>query len=84
MAHREETDGDRCRSDDARHTPDGSTVLADYMSEEDLSRALGVTRRTLRLWRARGAAPPITRLGLRILYHRDDVREWLRSRRAAA
>jgi predicted site-specific integrase-resolvase len=70
--------------DTSRRTPDGSTVLEDYVPEDDLARDLGITRRTLRMWRARGEAPPITRLGLRILYHRDDIREWLRSRRGRA
>jgi excisionase family DNA binding protein len=66
-----------------RRTGDVS-VLADYVTHTELAAQLGITERTLRQWRARGDAPPITRLGLRILFHRDDVKDWLLSRRMRA
>ncbi|HXF53400.1 MAG TPA: helix-turn-helix domain-containing protein [Hyphomicrobiaceae bacterium] len=68
-----------------RETGDtGSTILAGYMTEQELADELDVTRRTLMNWRARGEAPPMTRIGLRIYYARDDVRKWLRSQRVEA
>ena len=60
------------------------SILEEYVTHTELAAQLGITERTLRLWRARGDAPPITRVGLRVLFHRDDVREWLRSRRGRA
>jgi hypothetical protein len=63
---------------------DTGNILQDYLAEQQLADELDVTLRTLRNWRARGEAPPITRIGLRIFYHRNDVRDWLRSRRIEA
>ena len=61
---------------------DGDTgLLADYLTEDELAKELGVTRKTIRNWRALGEAPLLTRIGRKIFYARADVRKWLQSQR---
>ena len=55
-------------------------LLGDFLTEPELARELGVCQMTVRRWRAVGDAPPTTRLGRRILYRRDAVADWLKSR----
>jgi hypothetical protein len=60
-------------------------VLADYVSEADLARELGVGWRTLFRWRTQThEAPPFIRVSRRIFYHREAVREWLANRQVEA
>ena len=54
-------------------------LLADYLTESDLSGALSITVRGLRLWRQKRQGPPWTKLGSRILYRRDAFRDWLKA-----
>ena len=54
-------------------------ILAGYLSETELAQELGVTRATIRNWKAQGEAPAVTRIGKKIFYARTDVRDWLQS-----
>lgn len=51
------------------------------MTHTELAAQLGITERTLRMWRARGDGPRVTRVGIRVYVHREDAEEWLRTRR---
>lgn len=59
--------------------PNKSGVLADYYTRDELAEELGRCRRTLARWAWLRTGPRITRLQGRVLYHRDDVKAWLRS-----
>jgi excisionase family DNA binding protein len=68
----------------AKRKASSGTVLDDYLTREQLAEELGITTRTLGLWKARGEAPPATRVGARVYFHKDDVSAWLRKQRKAA
>jgi hypothetical protein len=55
-------------------------VLDDYLSDVALAVELSTSRRTLKRWRDLGAGPAWVKCGARILYRREAVGEWLRSR----
>jgi NAD/NADP transhydrogenase alpha subunit len=50
----------------------------DFVSEQDLSKRTGVSRRTLQGWRAKGKPPRWVKLGSRVLYDARAVDELLR------
>ena len=58
-----------------------SGLLADYLTEDELAAEFGVTRKTIRNWRALGEAPLVTRIGRKIFYAQTDVQKWLQSQR---
>lgn len=55
------------------------SILADYIPPDELAEQLGVTTRTLHHWRAIGEGPARTKIGKKILYHRQDVAAWLQT-----
>ena len=59
-------------------------VLTDYLNPAELAAELGISGRTLERWNRLGNAPPRTRLGKRIVFRREAVAKWLRSREQAA
>jgi hypothetical protein len=56
------------------------TILADYMTPDQLARELGICKRTLDRWQARRSGPPRVTVGRRPLYRREAVAQWLRKR----
>lgn len=60
-----------------------ASLLAGYVSRTALARELGVSVDTLSRWEARGAGPPLTRVGRRVLYRRGAVEDWLRAQEGA-
>ena len=56
------------------------SILADYLTREQLAKQLGVCERTLWLWERAGAGPPISHVGSKPYYHFDAVRSWLKAR----
>ena len=48
--------------------------------DPELSRDLGISKRTLGRWHRQRIGPPRTVIGRTILYRRTAVQEWLRSR----
>jgi len=60
---------------------DTGTTLDGYISEHTFAHEIGVTLRTIRSWRQMGEGPAVTRIGKRVFYARDDVRNWLQSQR---
>jgi hypothetical protein len=53
------------------------SVLAGYISEDDLARQLNRSVRTLQRMDARRLGPPRTKVGRLIFYNIEHVREWL-------
>jgi len=56
------------------------TLLADWISREDLAEELSVKPDTLARWEARREGPPCMRLGRKVYYRQSSVRAWLLSR----
>ena len=53
----------------------------EYLGEDDASRRLGVSRRTLARWRSTGGGPAFVRLGARrIGYRAADIEGWAAAR----
>lgn len=57
-----------------------SIIEDEYVTPDSLARSLGVSVRTLDRWNAKRSGPPRTVVGRTILYRRESVQEWLRSR----
>ncbi len=55
------------------------SVLAEYMSRDELAEDLNRCTRTLDRWHSLRIGPPRTIIGKRVLYRRQAVAEWLRS-----
>ena len=53
------------------------SILAEFMTMEELAAELGRNKRTLDRWDALGIGPPRTRVGRTILYRRSSVQKWL-------
>ena len=68
------------QDDPAEEVPD---LLADWISREQLARALDLTTDTLSRWEARRQGPPCTRIGRKIFYRRAAIQEWIRSQEQA-
>ncbi len=60
-------------------THNGDSVLAEYMSRDELAAQLDRCPRTLDRWHSLRIGPPRTVLGRRVLYRRQAVAEWLRA-----
>ncbi len=58
-------------------------LLADWISREQLARALGLTADTLSRWEARRQGPPCTRIGRKTFYRLVAIQEWIRAQEQA-
>jgi hypothetical protein len=56
-----------------------STILAGYAPEDEIAKARGVGKRTLRAERQRGMGPPFVKIGKQILYPIEGFRDWLKA-----
>ena len=65
-------------------THDTPALLSEYLTKAQFAREMSVTERTLDNWQRRRAGPPRAKLGNIVLYHRDDVKAWLRERATKA
>ena len=59
------------------HPPGG--LLDDYLTPAECAAELDINPRTLERWHRLREGPPRTRLGRKIIYHRESLRRWLRS-----
>ncbi len=57
----------------------GESVLAEYISRDELAHQLDSCPRTLDRWDSLKIGPPRTIIGRRVLYRRQAVAEWLRA-----
>ena len=64
-------------TDDA--APDDDTgLLVGWLNRADLARELTLTVDTLQRWETRRMGPPCVRVGRKVLYRMEAVRDWLR------
>lgn len=57
-------------------------VLDGWLSREELGAQLGLSPSTLKRWEGSRTGPPCVRVGRRIVYRLEAVREWLRDQEA--
>jgi predicted DNA-binding transcriptional regulator AlpA len=50
------------------------------LTEEEVSRLLSLSMRTLQVWRVRGGGPPFVRCGRSIRYRKCSVVDWIDAR----
>ena len=66
---------------------DSGTLLDGWIIRADLARELTLSADTLQRWETRRVGPPCVRVGRKVLYRMEAVRDWLRdqeSRKAGA
>lgn len=65
---------------------DSAPVLLGWLSRKELAGQLGLSEGTLARWGSLGIGPIFVRVGFRVFYRRESVRDWLveleRARRA--
>ena len=67
--------------DDA--VPDVDTgLLTGWLNRADLARELTLTVDTLQRWETRRMGPPCVRVGRKVIYRMEAVRDWLREQEA--
>jgi predicted DNA-binding transcriptional regulator AlpA len=54
-------------------------LLEEYLPPKALASELGVSLRTIYRWNALGYGPPRVKVGAKILYHTEAVRDWLKA-----
>lgn len=57
-------------------------LLEEWLNRADLARELALSIDTLQRWETRRVGPPCVRVGRKVLYRKDAVREWLRDQEA--
>ena len=63
--------------------PDVDTgLLTGWLNRTDLARELTLTVDTLQRWETRPMGPPCVRVGRKVLYRMEAVRDWLREQEA--
>ena len=68
-------------TDDA--VPDEDTgLLTGWLNRTDLARELTLSVDTLQRWETRRMGPPCVRVGRKVLYRMEAVRDWLREQEA--
>ena len=69
-------------SEERREEPGAGprTLLAAWISREQLAEELMVKPDTLSRWDARRVGPPCMRIGRKVFYRRTGVEQWLASR----
>jgi hypothetical protein len=60
--------------------PAGSRVLEGWLTRERVASEIGVTVDTLARWETRRIGPPCIRIGRKVLYRAEAIREWLVAR----
>ena len=59
-----------------------SGLLIGWLNRTDLARELTLSVDTLQRWETRRMGPPCVRVGRKVLYRMDAVRDWLREQEA--
>jgi hypothetical protein len=55
-------------------------MLDEFITEDELAVTLRRGKRTLRIWRQKREGPPFTTIGREVMYRKQAVTDWLRSR----
>jgi predicted DNA-binding transcriptional regulator AlpA len=50
------------------------------LKSKELAEVFGLTDNALRMWRSQGQGPPYFKIGHRVRYSEEKVREWLEDR----
>jgi hypothetical protein len=58
------------------------SVLDGWLSRDELGAQLGLSASTLKRWEGARTGPPCVRVGRRIVYRLEAVRDWLREQEA--
>lgn len=70
-------------SDAGEAVPDAETgLLTGWLNRSDLARELTLSVDTLQRWETRRMGPPCVRVGRKVLYRMEAVRDWLRDQEA--
>ena len=70
-------------SDAGDPIPDEETgLLTGWLNRTDLARELTLSVDTLQRWETRRVGPPCVRVGRKVLYRMEAVRDWLRDQEA--
>ena len=56
----------------------GTGLLTGWLNRSDLARELTLSVDTLQRWETRRVGPPCVRVGRKVLYRMEAVRDWLR------
>ena len=59
-----------------------SGLLTGWLNRTDLARELTLSVDTLQRWETRRVGPPCVRVGRKVLYRMEAVRDWLREQEA--
>ena len=59
-----------------------SGLLIGWLNRTDLARDLNLSVETLQHWETRRVGPPCVRVGRKVLYRMEAVRDWLREQEA--
>lgn len=59
-----------------------SGLLIGWLNRTDLARELTLSVDTLQRWETRRVGPPCVRVGRKVLYRMEAVRDWLREQEA--
>ena len=59
-----------------------SGLLTGWLNRTDLARELPLSVDTLQRWESRRVGPPCVRVGRKVLYRMEAVRDWLREQEA--
>ncbi len=62
--------------------PEDTNLLGGWLERAELARELTLSIDTLQRWETRRVGPPCVRVGRKVLYRKDAVREWLREQEA--
>ena len=57
-------------------------LLTGWLNRADLARELTLTVDTLQRWETRRMGPPCVRVGRKVIYRMEAVRDWLREQEA--
>src|ERR1700686_3642557 len=65
------------QSSESQETDRLSSILAGYLTQKDLAKALGVTERTIARWHHFREGPPRVEFGRKVFYRLESVKVWL-------
>ena len=57
--------------------PEDAGLLVGWLNRAELAHELTISVDTLQRWETRRVGPPCVRVGRKVLYRKDAVREWL-------
>jgi len=61
---------------------DDADLLEGWLNRSELAKELALSVDTLQRWETRRVGPPCVRVGRRVLYRKEAVRDWLRDQEA--